>query len=273
VPDLPVLVALGAVCALLGAVGGIGGALLIVPALVLLGADAAEAAPIGLLTVGAGSLAAAPGQLAAGLVHHRLGLVVETAASAGTIAGALVSGAVSEGVLTRLLAAVALVAALAALGRRGLRNPPHATFAAELPGEWPGTLAGAYRLGDSVVPYAAQRVGPAWVAMLGAGFVSGIAGVGGGFIKTPVMSEIMRVPVKVAAATSTFTVGMTAAAGLGVFAAQGRLDLRAGAAVVAGGLAGGFVGARLQSVLSPLLVRRSLAALLGTVALVLVVRG
>ena len=44
-------------------------------------------------------------------------------------------------------------------------------------------------------------------AMVVAGVVSGLAGVGGGFIKTPVMSEIMHVPVKVAAATSTFTVG------------------------------------------------------------------
>ena len=47
-----------------------------------------------------------------------------------------------------------------------------------------------------------------------AGLVSGLAGVGGGFIKTPAMSEIMHVPIKVAAATTTFTVGITAATSL-----------------------------------------------------------
>jgi uncharacterized protein len=273
VPPTAVLLVLGAGAACVGALGGIGGAVLLVPVLVLTGTDPLTAAPLGLLTVAAGSLAAAPRQLREGLVHHRLGVVLETGASAGAVAGALVATSLPGALLSRLLAAVTLAAGIAGLRRSPMRNLPRPEFAAESAGEWPGTLAGAYRLGADVVPYSARRPVLGWCCTVGAGLVSGVAGVGGGFIKTPVMREIMSVPVKVAAATSTFSVGITASAGLAVFATQGRLDLRAGAAVVTGGLAGGAVGAALQERLSPASARRILAVLLLAVAVTVAIRG
>jgi hypothetical protein len=104
------------------------------------------------------------------------------------------------------------------------------------------------------------------VLCLGAGVVAGLSGVGGGFLKTPAMSEVMHVPAKVAAATTTFTLGLTAATGLLVYAGQGRLELREGAAAVLGALAGGLLGARLQSSVSPVTARRLTGALLLVVA-------
>ncbi|MDZ7731719.1 MAG: TSUP family transporter [Acidimicrobiia bacterium] len=210
------------------------------------------AAPLGILLAAAGSLAAAPRQLAEGIVHHRLGVVLEIAASAGAIGGALLGAAIDPTLLGRVLGVVALLVALTGLRRTDLRNPPHPPFAEESPGEWPGTLAGAYRLDrDEVVPYQARRVPLGLGAMLAAGLVAGLGGVGGGFIKTPAMREIMWIPVKVAAATTTFTVGVTAATSVAVFAGQGRIDYRAGAAVVLGGIVGGLVGARVQDHLPP----------------------
>ncbi|MBK9178521.1 MAG: sulfite exporter TauE/SafE family protein [Acidimicrobiales bacterium] len=270
------LVALAGLAALtggVGALGGLGGAVLLVPLLVLSGTPVSEAAPLGMLSVAAGALAAGAPQLREGTVHHRLGVTVEVAASAGTFAGALASGAISSTVLARLLAVVALGSALSGFLRKGIRNLPDDTFAGELPGEWPGSLGGTYRLGDDTVPYQARRLALGLPAMVGAGIVSGLSGVGGGFLKTPVMSEIMRVPVKVAAATTTFTVGVTAAAGLIVYTTQGRIDTESGAAVVLGGLLGGTIGARLQGVLRPTAVRKVLSAVLVVVAGILLVRG
>jgi uncharacterized membrane protein YfcA len=111
------------------------------------------------------------------------------------------------------------------------------------------------------------------VAMVGAGLVSGLAGVGGGFIKTPTMSEVMHVPVKVAAATSTFTTGLTAATGLVVFAAQGRIDVVDGAAIVLGGLIGGTAGVAVQARLPPERIRAVLCVLLLAIGAVLLVTG
>jgi uncharacterized membrane protein YfcA len=272
-PALPLLAALSLVTAGLGALGGLGGAVLLVPLLVLLGVDPLIAAPLGILSVAAGSLAAAPSQLEAGLVHHRLGISLEITASAGAIVGALVADAVPASVLARLLGAVALAAAIAGGTRKGQRNLPEPEFAADVAGEWPGTLQGAYRLGDDVIPYRARRVKLGLASMSIAGLVSGLAGVGGGFIKTPVMSELMHVPVKVAAATATLTVGITASTALIVFAGQDRIEYRAGAVVVVAGLLGGAIGARLQHRLAPSRVRGVLSIVLMIIGLVVLVRG
>lgn len=274
--ELPLLLLFGlsALTAVVGTLGGLGGAVFLVPVLVLLGVDPRLAAPLGITSVAAGSLAAAPRQLEDGVVHHRLGVTLETTASAGAIAGAVIGDLISRSVLARLLAAAALAAALAGGRRKGLRNQPAAEFSLEPAGEWPGTLAGAYRLSDTeIVPYQARRLGTGLVAMVGAGLVSGLAGIGGGFVKTPILSEVMHVPVRVAAATSTFTVGITSAVTLLVYAGQDRIDVRAAAAVLLGGLAGGLTGSTIGTRIHPQGIRRFLSLALVAVALVLGVLG
>ena len=57
-----------------------------------------------------------------------------------------------------------------------------------------------------------------------AGLMSGMLGVGGGVIKVPVMNVLMRVPVKAAAGTSTFMVGVTAVASSSVYYSRGKID-------------------------------------------------
>lgn len=256
----------------IGAVGGLGGAVLLVPALIVLGMPPVEAAPLGLLTVAAGSLAANASQLDESIVNHRLGVTMELSASAGAIGGALLAGAAAPVVVRWVLAVAAVGAALAGGLRRGVRNPPDDRFDERHVGEWRYELGGAYAMSRAeVVPYRAKRV-PAGAAALGvSGLVAGLTGTSGGFIKTPIMSELMHVPVKVAAATTVFMVGITASAALTVFAVRGDLDPVAGLAAVLGGLAGGRLGAGLQARLNPSFVRRFLSVVLLAVAVVLVV--
>lgn len=136
-------------------------------------------------------------------------------------------------------------------------------------GERVGSLAGAYPLDGGVVPYVPRRL-PLGLAFMGiSGVVAGLAGVSGGFIKTPATSELMGVPTKVAASTTTFTVGITAATALVVFAVQGRVDPGPASLVIAGSLLGGALGARVQSVLPPATVRLVLMVLLLMVAVVI----
>ncbi len=261
---------MAAVAALVGVLGGLGGAVLLVPALVLVGMSPSEAAPLGLVTVAAGSIAAAPRQLADRSVNHRIGVATELASSAGAVFGAIVSGFIGDRVLTLSLAAVAVMAALAGGRRSGLRNQPDPEADESDIGERVGSLAGAYPLGVEVVPYRAERLPLAMAFMSVSGLIAGVAGVSGGFIKTPATSEIMKVPTKVAASTTTFTVGLTAATALVVFAVQGRIDAKTAALVAAGSLVGGMVGARVQAGLHPARVRRVLSVLLLIVAVVLV---
>ncbi|MEO2107813.1 MAG: sulfite exporter TauE/SafE family protein [Actinomycetota bacterium] len=268
-----VLAGLSLLTAGIGALGGLGGAILLVPLLALTGTPASEAAPLGLISVAAGSIAAGGLQLAERTVNHRLGVTTELAATLGATMGALGSGLVGDTVLTIGLAVVAAAAALVMLLRtstKGESTPQDRTV-----GEWPGQIAGvaptARMAAGGGVVYEARRIPTGLGLMWVSGVVAGVAGASGGFIKTPVTTEVMGIPLKIAASTTTFTIGVTAAAGLVVFALQGRIDPFAAAAVIAGSLIGGQVGAALQARAPTSIIRRGLGGLLLLIAVLLVV--
>jgi uncharacterized membrane protein YfcA len=256
-----------------GALGGLGGAILLVPLLVLTGVSPRAAAPLGLVSVAGGSLSASAMQTRERSVNHRLGITTELAASTGAVVGVLASGWASDVFLQRFLALVAIAAAVLGGRRKGVRNLPDPALSLDDVGEHVGSLSGAYVLDGGVVPYRARRLLAGSGLFAVSGLLAGMAGASGGFVKTPATSEVMHVPVRVAAATTTFTIGLTAATGLGVMAVQGRLDLHECAAVCVGSMLGGRVGAMLQTRLSPPQVRRVLSAVLVIVGVVLMVRA
>lgn len=264
---------LGFVCAAVGTVGGIGGAALLVPLLVMTGMSPLTAAPLGMVTVAAGSLAAAERHITSGVVHHRLGTRVELAGAVGAFAGATASAQVSDAVLERALAGAALASAAVLMSRRGLRNKPDPEADAVVVGEAPGRdLSGTYRLDGQVVAYQVERR-VATVAAVGvAGVVAGLSGTSGGYLKTPIMSELAHVPVRVAAATTTFIVGITAVSALAVYAGQGRIDARLACAATIAGLAGGSLGSRLLGSLRPEVTRAAISGVLVVVAALLLLR-
>lgn len=255
--------------AAIGALGGLGGAVLLVPMLAITGTPASEAAPLGLTSVAAGSVAAGALQLRQRTVNHRLGVTTEVAATLGATMGALASGMVGETLLTRSLAVVALAAALAMLRRRSHEDVDLIDEAPRTVGEWPGQIAGVAEQEGLRLPYRAARLPLGLTLMWVSGVVAGVAGASGGFMKTPVTSDLMRIPLKVAASTTTFTIGVTAAAGLVVFAVQGRIDPQAAGAVVAGSLIGGQLGAKLQARAPIRLMRLGLGSILVVIAVLL----
>jgi len=278
-PPLPLLVAMAAAASGLGAVGGLGGAMLLVPALLLVGVDPLVAAPLGAVAVATSSTAAAPRQLAEGVVHHRIGVVVELVAASTAVLGALAGAVVAPDLVRWVLVVTATGAAVLSFRRSSMRAQPEPLFAAESAGEWPGTLGGAYRRGGTfgrggdIVPYQAQRLAPGLTAMAGVGLLAGLSGVGGGFLKTPILREVMGVPIKVAAATALFASGITAAVTLIVFVGQDRVVGTAAAAVIVGSLVGGTGGAEVARRLPPQVTRRVIAVLLLVVAAALAVQG
>lgn len=257
----------------IGSVGGLGGAILLVPMLALGDMTIAQAAPLGLVSVIAGSVAAGRTQTRDGTVNHRFGVVTEIGATLGALIGVLLAGSVSERGLSYGLAAVAVVAAVGGAVRRGQRWQKDAALGADAVGERQGSLAGAYRLDDGVVPYSPSRM-PLGIALMAiSGVVTGLAGIGGGFLKTPLSSEVMRLPAKVAAATSTFTIGLTASTALLLMAIDGRVVVTDAALVVLGAVVGGTIGSLLQRRVSPPIVRRATSIVLILIAVVLVVRA
>lgn len=268
-PGMLVLMAASFGTAAVGAVGGLGGAVLLVPLLAITGTPASQAAPLGLISVAAGSVAAGALQLRDRTVNHRLGVTTEIAATLGAGMGALASGLISESLLSRCLGAVALLAAVAMLRRGTLADPTLNDDDPARIGEWPGQIAGVAPVGADRVRYRARRLPIGLAFMWLSGIMAGVAGASGGFLRTPVTSDLMGIPLKVAASTTTFTIGVTAAAGLVVFGVQGRIDPQAAAAVIVGSLVGGQAGARLQAFVPVAVIRVALGVALVLIAVLL----
>jgi uncharacterized membrane protein YfcA len=96
---------------------------------------------------------------------------------------------------------------------------------------------------NSAVPYVPQRYPLGVAGAVLAGGVSSVLGVGGGALKVPLMALGMRVPFRIATASSNLMVGVTGAASVMGYAWRGSLDLSLVAPLVVGVLAGARLGA------------------------------
>jgi uncharacterized membrane protein YfcA len=117
------------------------------------------------------------------------------------------------------------------------------------PSEWPG-FWGALKSLTLYFPVARTALNPLLVSGMGAlvGFLSGLFGVGGGFLMTPLLIFI-GIPAAVAAATDAAQITAGASSGALSHARIGNVDFKMGLIIVAGGWTGGFAGVQLVALL------------------------
>ena len=103
---------------------------------------------------------------------------------------------------------------------------------------------------DIYLPIAGQSVNAAFIVLLGflVGLLSGMFGVGGGFLTTPLLI-FYGIPPTVAVASSATQITGASVSGVMVHMRRGGVDLKMGSVMIAGGLAGSFVGAVLFRIL------------------------
>jgi uncharacterized protein len=181
---------LGALIGLsLGVLGG-GGSILTVPIFVyVLGYGAKEAIAMSLAVVGATALFGAAGHWRAGNVNFRVALVFGGVAMVGTYLGARLSVFFSGTAQLALFAVVMLVAAFFMLRDTGP--------ALRAPVERSSTL--------SLLLIVLEG--------LAVGVVTGLVGVGGGFLIVPVLVLLGGLPMKQAVGTSLLVIALKSAAG------------------------------------------------------------
>jgi uncharacterized membrane protein YfcA len=102
---------------------------------------------------------------------------------------------------------------------------------------------------------------------LAAGFVSGLLGVGGGIIIVPLLSGILRMPLKRALGTSLLAIVALVIPGTIVHAALGHIDWAIFAALTVGAVPGARIGARLALGTRERTLRLSVGSFLLVVAL------
>ena len=97
---------------------------------------------------------------------------------------------------------------------------------------------------DIYLPIAGQSVNALFIVALGflVGLLSGMFGVGGGFLTTPLLM-FYGIPPTVAVASATTQITGASVSGVHAHWRRGGVDLRMGAVMIAGGLVGSVIGA------------------------------
>ena len=225
----------------LGALLGLGGGMIVIPALtLLLHIDIRLAIGASIVSVIATSSGAAAAYVKERLANIRVAMFLELGTTLGAITGAYIAGIVHPRFLFVLFAIVLAYSAFAML--RGKRQ----TDEAAVPGPWARVLKlkssyWDHALGEEVF-YQPVRARIGLALMYFAGIVSGLLGVGSGALKVPAMDLAMELPIKVSTATSNFMIGVTAAASAGVYFSRGQIDPFIAAPVAVGVLAGAYIG-------------------------------
>jgi len=235
------LIALGGATGLVGSMLGLGGGVFLVPLLTLsLGVPIRVAIAASLISVIATASASSTVNLERGLVNLRLGMVLEGATSIGGLAGGITAALLSQRQLFVLFGVTLALMGVVMAARSGRRNVIPDT------GVDPGRLGGRILEGETAYVYRVRRLPLGLVASLGAGAISGLLGLGGGIIKVPILTAFCGIPIRVAAATSAFMIGVTAAASSFIYFGRGDVVLPLSAAIALGALPGSLLGARLS---------------------------
>jgi uncharacterized membrane protein YfcA len=103
---------------------------------------------------------------------------------------------------------------------------------------------------DIYLPIAGMSVNALLIVILGflVGILSGMFGVGGGFLTTPLLI-FYGIPPTVAVASATTQITGASVSGIIAHRRRGGVDLKMGAVMIAGGVLGSFVGAGLFRIL------------------------
>jgi hypothetical protein len=265
------LVCIGA--GIIGALAGVGGGIIVVPALtILFGVDVRLAIGASIVSVIATSSGAAAAYVRDRMTDMRVGMFLELATTSGAVAGALLAALVAPSFLLVLLGLVLLGSAAQQSLRLGEELPPNvvpsgSALRLRLTGSYPDAKLG------TEVAYVARRV-PLGFALMGfAGLVSGLLGIGSGALKVLAMDGAMRLPMKVSSATSNFMIGVTAAASAGVYLGRGDVDPTIVVPVALGVLAGAVIGAWLLPRLSNRRVRLIFLPVLAAIGFETLGRG
>ena len=265
-----IIFASGAAAGGVGALLGIGGGVFLVPLLNLaLGFPLRNAAAISLATVIATSSSVSAARRAEQLINLKLGMALEVATVAGSLLGGLTAHLFSETTLQRLFAVVTVVAAVAVFARLNRRN------VVRDPNVDPGVLGGRFEEAESggIVVYRVRRLPVGLLASFIAGNVSSLLGIGGGVLKVPALNGWCGVPVRAAAATSAFMIGVTATGGAIIYLGRGDLPALAAAPAVLGVQLGTALGVRIAHRLPARWLKIILVVVLLSVAVLMFVRS
>jgi uncharacterized protein len=254
----------------LGAMTGLGGGVVIIPALCLLfKVDIHYALGASLVSVIAPSSGAAAAYVREGYSNIRIGMFLEVATTLGALLGAYLTAKVTGNWIGIIFGFVLLYSAWASLHK--LHDAPRAVAQDQLALRL--RLKGSYPDNGAECAYVATHVPAAFGIMFGAGTLSGLLGIGSGAVKVLAMDQAMKLPFKVSTTTSNFMIGVTAAASAGIYLSRGYVLPSLAMPVMLGVLAGSLAGARVLARTQVKTIRLGFAAVIVALGVEMIYSG
>ena len=235
----------------LGSLVGLGGGIIITPALtILFGFDIKYAIGASIVAVIATSSGSAIAFVKDHISNMRVGMLLEVFTTAGGVVGALMAGVFSSKLLYIFFSLILLNSFYGMLKKTGLITK----VKKEEENVENDKYADKYKLNSTyydkatgeTVKYNVTNVPQGSLVMFGAGFASGLLGIGSGAFKVVALDTYMKLPIKVSTATSNFMMGVTATASALIYFFNGTINPVVAAPIAIGTLIGSRTGAKVM---------------------------
>ncbi|WP_339061315.1 sulfite exporter TauE/SafE family protein [Tepidibacillus marianensis] len=267
------ILAISIIAGFFGSLLGLGGGIIVIPALTLLfHIDIRYAIGASIVSVIATSSGAAIVYVRDKMTNIRVGMFLELATTIGALTGAFIAGLIKAEVLYVLFGILMLYSAYTMIKKRNQELPQVST---------PHPIAEKLRLNgeyydmalNQQVKYNVTGVYGGFSMMYVAGTISGLLGIGSGSFKVIAMDTFMRLPMKISTATSNFMIGVTAAASASIYLMRGDIDPKIAGPVAIGVLIGSTLGTRIMQKLRSVTIRKIFIPVLIYVAIEMLLKG
>ncbi len=270
--SFPLLFLIAAAAGFVGSMAGMGGGVVLIPAMTLLGVNIKQAIAVSIVSVIATSCGSASAYVRDRITNLKVGMFLEMFTIVGALVGAAITLAAGQKVLYILFGVVLLLSWAAMFFQRheAWRPAGHQDRISH----WL-ELEGSYydQASQQTIAYRGVRAWLGGPLMFLAGVVAGMLGIGAGALKVLIHDLVMGLPPKVSTTTSNLIIGVTALAGTSVYLANGAIDPGLVVPVVLGVLLGAFLGTKLLVRLTNRAIRRFFLVVLFVLGIEMLLRG
>lgn len=247
-----IIVVVGLIAGIGGAVLGLGGGIIVTPILTLLmGIPIKYAIGASIIAVIATSSGATIAYLKDNVLNLRVAMFLEIFTTIGAIVGAYLNGLFKPTILYMFFGILLIYSSYNMV--RKLMNGNKEVLKKVVPDK----LAQKLNLNSSyydkstqkTIKYQVEKVPSGSAIMFGAGIASGLLGIGSGAFKVMAMDTFMKMPLKPSTSTSNLMMGVTAAASATIYLFNGSIRPLIAVPLSLGILIGAGIGSRIMQIL------------------------
>ena len=257
------------IAGIIGSLLGLGGGIILVPALTIL-FDMAIHEAIGVSFIGVlvNSSSSSLVYIKNRITDMRLSSILELGAVTGSIIGAYTALLIDSNVLSAVFGVVLGYVAID-MYRKLKKNSEDNNKESRSDDEREYYDEST----NEIITYSVIREKEGTVLSVIGGIFAGLLGLGGGAIFVPIMNRIMKVPIKVAIATSSFMIGVTSLVGALIFFNNGFIDVALVSPIILGIFFGAQIGSRINKGIDKQILTNIFCLVLIYIALRMIING